>query len=88
MGELLTDPGAQVHAQKVSQEAQKAIGFLNECFTNRTPNVKAVTAKGSIMDSMAFKSEAGYDKLVRQTPQALIVVLLRDFVAGRLVIEL
>ncbi|XP_031553390.1 telomerase-binding protein EST1A-like [Actinia tenebrosa] len=45
------------HAQMVLENSRAAIDFLEDQFSLRSPNVKAVTSKGTVMDTIAFRSE-------------------------------
>jgi len=45
------------HAQYVLEKARCAIDFLESEFSQRNPQVKAVTSKGSELDTIAFRSE-------------------------------
>lgn len=37
--------------------SREAVHFLEEQFAQRNPHVKAITSKGSILDTISFRSE-------------------------------
>ncbi|GAB6029112.1 hypothetical protein CHUAL_004893 [Chamberlinius hualienensis] len=45
------------HSYKVGQEAQKALKCLTDWTSRRNLYVRAITAKGSLLDTIAFRSE-------------------------------
>lgn len=45
------------HAEMVRMGAEKAVEFLEAEFERRNQHLKAVTSKGSILETIAFRSE-------------------------------
>ncbi|XP_032220380.1 telomerase-binding protein EST1A [Nematostella vectensis] len=45
------------HAQRVYLNARAAIDFLEDQFSLRNPQVNALTSKGSVLDTIAYRSE-------------------------------
>ncbi|KAK3737445.1 hypothetical protein QZH41_000167 [Actinostola sp. cb2023] len=56
------------HAQMVMNNARAAIDFLEDQFSLRSPYVKALTSKGTVMDTIAFRRDGVSGILV---PRAL-----------------
>jgi len=52
---------ARGHWAVVGEGARNALAFLKECFSSCASRVKTVTARGSLLDSMAFRSEDTVD---------------------------
>ncbi|CAH1802167.1 unnamed protein product, partial [Owenia fusiformis] len=48
---------SQDHATMVQQEATKAVAYLEEQFEQRNPHIRALTSKGTTIDTVAFRSE-------------------------------
>ncbi len=45
------------HAEMVHQNSTAAVFYLEEQFGSRNPHVKALTSKGTVMETIAFRSE-------------------------------
>ncbi|CAN7984913.1 unnamed protein product [Ixodes hexagonus] len=45
------------HSQKVALTARAAVSYLEERFDHREPKLKAITSRGSVMDTISFRSE-------------------------------
>lgn len=45
------------HANRVTILSREAVHFLEEQFAQRNPHIKAITSKGSILDTISFRSE-------------------------------
>ena len=51
------------HAAMVKAEARSAVQFLEEAFESRNSRLRAVTSKGSTLDTIAFRSEEGHQEV-------------------------
>lgn len=49
------------HAQMVQTGASNAITYLEEQFEERNCHLKALTSKGTVMDTISFRSEEKQD---------------------------
>ncbi|GFN92827.1 telomerase-binding protein est1a [Plakobranchus ocellatus] len=57
-----TSPEEQAeHARLVQSQAQAAISFLEDEFEAKNPNLRALTARGSVLETIAFRSEEAAD---------------------------
>ena len=45
------------HAQKVQTRAQNTIAYLEQEFEKKNTRLKALTSKGTVMETIAFRSE-------------------------------
>ncbi|CAN7985511.1 unnamed protein product [Ixodes persulcatus] len=45
------------HSQKVALAARAAVSYLEERFDHRESKLKAITSRGSVMDTISFRSE-------------------------------
>ena len=45
------------HAEKVRKRAQSTVEFLEREFEARNSHLRAITSKGNVMDTIAFRSE-------------------------------
>ncbi|XP_029557708.1 telomerase-binding protein EST1A [Salmo trutta] len=52
-----TGSGGPTHAQSVQEKAKVAVAFLERGFEAREPCLRALTSRGSQMESIAFRSE-------------------------------
>lgn len=48
---------SQHHGEMVREGAEAAVTFLETSFGKRHPNLRALTSKGSVMDTISFRSE-------------------------------
>ena len=58
------------HARLVQSQAQAAITFLEDEFESKNPNLRALTARGSVLETIAFRSEEAADNAVSRLKQA------------------
>ena len=56
-----TDHVTSEHAQMVRTGASDAIGYLEKQFEARNSHVRALTSKGTVLDSISFRSEEKQD---------------------------
>ncbi|XP_028969019.1 telomerase-binding protein EST1A [Galendromus occidentalis] len=47
------------HAARVTAFAQDALSYLKEMFNAREPKLRTITSRGSLLDSIAFRTETG-----------------------------
>ena len=52
------------HARLVQSQAQAAITFLEDEFEAKNPNLRALTSRGSVLETIAFRSEESADNAV------------------------
>lgn len=52
------------HSQKVALAARAAVSYLEERFDHRESKLKAITSRGSVMDTISFRSEDVTDNKV------------------------
>lgn len=45
------------HASRVQQKAKEMVEFLEEEFEKKSSHLKALTSKGSVMETISFRSE-------------------------------
>ena len=57
--------GPQARGDRVGQQARAATAFLEERFEVRDPNLRALTSRGSELESIAFRSEDTVGQQVR-----------------------
>ena len=48
----------------VKDGSEAAVLFLEAQFGKRNPNLRALTSKGSIMDTIAFRSEEAHQEVI------------------------
>jgi protein SMG6 len=51
------------HAEMVYTGAQRTIQFLEREFDNRNSHLRALTSKGSVMDTIAYRAEETTDEV-------------------------
>lgn len=49
--------GNGAHARQVQERARSAVKFLEKSFESRDPCIRALTSRGSTLESIAFRSE-------------------------------
>ena len=52
------------HGVMVKDGSEAAVLFLEAQFGKRNPNLRALTSKGSIMDTIAFRSEEAHQEVI------------------------
>ncbi|XP_055932731.1 telomerase-binding protein EST1A-like isoform X2 [Argiope bruennichi] len=56
-GNRASEHSSPEHISRVTVLSQEAINFLEEQFASRHPHLRAITSKGSILDTISFRSE-------------------------------
>ncbi|GBN04942.1 Telomerase-binding protein EST1A, partial [Araneus ventricosus] len=56
-GNRVSEHSSPEHISRVTALSQEAINFLEEQFASRHPHLRAITSKGSILDTISFRSE-------------------------------
>lgn len=73
-------PGADVTRPGLIQErAQLAIQYLEQEFAHRNNRLRALTARGSLMDSIAYRNEINGGRTMDQTNDDVILTCCHHF---------
>ncbi|GFQ74680.1 hypothetical protein TNCT_681411 [Trichonephila clavata] len=56
-GKRINEHSTPEHTSRVTTLSREAIHFLEEQFASRHPHLRAITSKGSILDTISFRSE-------------------------------
>lgn len=65
-GTRVSDHNTPEHANRVTVMSREAVYFLEQQFASRHPHLRSITSKGSVLDTISFRSEEMDKNKVRQ----------------------